>query len=225
MRHVQEGILVGQGVFFLLGVGFLVYSTGRIGAAYNKADDKNQQAKARGEKVAGGMDMTKQVFNFVGYDWIFLIYCCIFIVSIIYDIVALSIGSADSSACYARIGNICSFVVHFVLRLLLCLMTVCIMCQVQCSENPLCMPCLSVLTCGMINPEKRRKMRQRRQELREARNASSTWMSKQPQQNQNLDNSSQPINGGPYPGQVQNQPPAYNPGTTAQPGYNPHNQG
>ena len=63
LRHVQEGILVGQGIFYLLGVGFLIYSTGRIGAAYNKADDKNQQAKARGEQVQSGMDMTKQVFN------------------------------------------------------------------------------------------------------------------------------------------------------------------
>ncbi len=155
----------------------MIYSMGRIGAAYNKAEVENDKLVAQGKKKKGGMNMTKEVFNFIGYDWIFLIYTCVFCASIIYDIVCLSVGAADGAFCLGMLGNIVSPLVHFCLRLLLCLMGCCIIFQVQCSENPCCTPILSCVTCGLINPEKRRKLRERRAEIRDKREKGNTnWM-------------------------------------------------
>ena len=132
---------------------------------------------AQGKKKKGGMTMSKEVFKFIGYDWIFLIYTCVFCASIIYDIVCLSVGAADGAFCLGMLGNILSAILHFLLRILLCCMGCCVLFQVQCSENPLCTPILSCISCGLINPEKRRKLRQRRAEIREARqNNEQNWM-------------------------------------------------
>ncbi len=179
MRHTQEAMLVVQAIFYLLGAGFLIYSVGRIGAAYNKAFDKNEEAKGRGEQVSQ-MEMTKQVFNFIGYDWIFLIYSCVFCISFAYDIAVIIVGALDTTACFARIGNITSGSIHIFLRLLLCCMFCCITCQIQCSENFLCKPFMQCISCGFVNPDKRREMRARRAELRAARQNSPGWMSQQP---------------------------------------------
>lgn len=165
MRHVQEGMLLVQGILYFLTAGFLVYSVGRIGASYNKAFDKNEAARAAGQPVSN-MNMTKQVFNFIGYDFIFLFYTCLFCASMIYDVATIVVGSLDKAACYARIGMIVSGCVHLVLRLLLCCMFCCITCQIQCSENILCKPFMYMLSCGFIDPDKRRRMRARRAELR-----------------------------------------------------------
>jgi hypothetical protein len=105
----------------------MIYSMGRIGAAYNKAEQENDKLVAEGKKKKGGMTMSKEVFKFVGYDWIFLIYTCVFCFSIIYDIVCLSVGAADGAFCLGMLGNILSAVLHFFLRVLLCAMTCCVL--------------------------------------------------------------------------------------------------
>jgi len=178
---IQPVVMIIQGIFYLLGAGFLLYSMGRIGAAYNKAENDNIKLEAQGKKPKKGMTMTKQVFNFIGYDWIFLGYSIVFCCSMIYDVICLSVGASGmGDPCLAAIGNLLSALIHFALRILLCFMGCCIVFQVQCSENPICTPIMSCITCGMINPEKRRALRRRRQEVREKReNGNAGWMDNQ----------------------------------------------
>lgn len=99
--------------------------------------------------------MTLQILKFVGYDWIFLIYSCIFIISIIFDVVALIVGANDKTGCAGMVGNILSFIVHFFIWIMLCCMLSCIFMQIQCNEIGFMKPIIKFLTCGAVDPEKR----------------------------------------------------------------------
>jgi len=98
--------------------------------------------------------MTGQILKFVGYDWIFLIYSCVFILSIIFDFIALIVGANDKTGCAGMVGNILSFIVHIFLRILICCMLGCIMMQIQCNEIGFMKPIIKIITCGAIDPEK-----------------------------------------------------------------------
>ena len=76
------------------------------------------------------MQLTSEVIRFICWDWIFLIYSCVFIISLIYDFVVIGVGASDKTTCLGMVGNITSGVVHLILRFLLCCFFCCIMCQV-----------------------------------------------------------------------------------------------
>jgi len=61
--------------------------------------------------------MTLQILKFIGYDWIFLIYCFVFLISCVFDLIALIVGASDKTGCAGMVGNILSFIFHLFLRL------------------------------------------------------------------------------------------------------------
>jgi len=103
--------------------------------------------------------MTLQILKFIGYDWIFLIYMFVFLISCIFDIIALIVGANDKTGCAGMVGNILSFVIHLILRLHLCCLLGCIFMQIQCNEIGFMKPIIKFITCGAVNPEKREQER------------------------------------------------------------------
>ena len=132
---------------------FLIYAAKVIGEKYDKAW---QQGKR-------DFTLLTEVCRFIAWDWIFLIYSCVFLVSLVYDFVVIGVGAADDGTCMGMIGNITSGVVHLVLRGLLCCFFCCIVCQMQCSENPFVKPILVFLSCGLVKNTPAERQRKREQ--------------------------------------------------------------
>ena len=104
--------------------------------------------------------MMTEIIRFVLWDWVFLIYCCVFFISVVYDCVTIGVGAADKTNCLGMVGNITSGALHFFMRSILLCFFCCICCQMQCSENPVIRPILVFLSCGLIrNDPSQRKQR------------------------------------------------------------------
>ena len=151
-----------------------------LGVSYTKAYDAREEAVEKGERPKDRL-MCCAVLGFIGYDWGFLFYSFVFCFSIAFDIVVIVVGAMglQDGSCLGAIGNLTSGCLHIILRFLLFCMWGCILQQIQCSENPLCRPWVTLLTCGLMNPEKQAHARRQRAERKRAAKGGIDWINQE----------------------------------------------
>lgn len=104
--------------------------------------------------------IVSEMIRFICYDWIFLIYIFVWVVSLIFDFASIVIGGIDIG-CLGGVILMVSGIYHLILRSTLIWFFCCICCQVSLSEVAICRPFVAIITCGLIDKESQKDVRER----------------------------------------------------------------
>ena len=108
----------------------MIYATRAIGLRYIMLDVQKEQNKNSGVSPPS---IVSELVRFICYDWIFLIYIFVWIVSLIFDIAVIVVGAMDIK-CTGGVALMISGIYHLIFRSTLIWFFCCICCNVSMSE-------------------------------------------------------------------------------------------